>query len=254
MPRGSSTQTPQVQVTPTDTGRRADQPRGGAPGFKQVRTDLPPGAMPRGSSTQTPQVQVTPTDTGRRADHPRGGAPGFKQVRTDLPPGAMPRGSSTQTPQVQVTPTDTGRRADQPRGGAPGFKQVRTGLPPGPCPGVQTGVQTNPRGHAPGVQPGTYATLPYPKQNRIPASCFTSPFNSSSVSAVRTCPVSAPAPAPRASTCFGSAVRRSQRERCKVLRSGGGAGVASRPTDEWCPGVSAPGSSRSDPGRPTPSS
>ena len=43
--------------------------------------------------------------------------------------------------------------------------------------------------------------------------------------------------------CFGSAVSMSQRERCKVLSSGGGAGVAGRLTSEWRPEVSAPGSS-----------
>src|SRR5947199_1080377 len=57
--------------------------------------------------------------------------------------------------------------------------------------------------------------------NRIPGSCFTSPRISSSVSAVSTALVSAPAAATSASTCFGSEARASQRERCSSVRSGG---------------------------------
>src|SRR2546426_707541 len=58
--------------------------------------------------------------------------------------------------------------------------------------------------------------------NTIPGSCFTTPRISSSVSAVSTAPVSAPAVATSTSTCLGSVRSVSHNERCNVLRSGGG--------------------------------
>src|SRR3989454_11706503 len=58
--------------------------------------------------------------------------------------------------------------------------------------------------------------------NTIPGRCWTTPRISSSVNAVSTALVSAPAVATSTSTCLGSERSVSHSERCNALRSGGG--------------------------------
>src|SRR2546426_10599810 len=76
--------------------------------------------------------------------------------------------------------------------------------------------------------------------NTIPGRCVTTPRISSSVNAVSTAPVSAPAVATSTSTCRGSVRSVSHNERCRALRSGGGVRADASPS-------AAPGTARGSP-------